>query len=582
VGGLLELSRQYNSMPEGIKELSSQGLKDSIVNIIDKHGTLMKYKDYFPQKEIKELFLNLYLISKTKKEKYFDKLFEHLSNPNTNKGVLKATKYIIDKADEPDKWNIAKKDMFDLLNDLLFLLIEFLDYRGHTLSVIYRLCKQIDSTNDIYDYFLKHYEIIKNITFKETKDFESSNFKIIINCHEDYKKMYENYLNKILDLHNKVEKRIYYKNNEDSINYIRSREEDKILIIKSYTIYNLDENYMDKINKEIYAKIDDFIVRTFTRDTSVGIYKIKVGRAKLVDKPGKSKNIKLNIKYYNQYWQSDKFIAISDYRYEEINKINEWIKVVENSPRNQVSYNALWSILEFLLIDNVYDNKIDSIIKNFMPYLGLFYFRKSLKTFFKKLVRYHKDNQEVSQKELIAHIKNHVKDKYEAKYTNFADAFFLFTYDKSYKNSWWTGIEIENCTINYLTSETLKLHDKLHSPTQTLERFDSLVKNDLKQMYRLRNMSAHSGVFDNRMLINTFDRLKYYVETLLNAISYAWLEQLNGSEAVFDVNDLKRVDWEDYKSHCKSFSKDGEIGVLQLVNYKGLIKIPPNRFSFLS
>lgn len=339
VGGLLELSRQYKSMPDGIKELSAQGLKESILNVIDKHGTLISYKDYFPQKEIKALLLNLYLISRTKKDKYFEKLFDYLSDFKTNKGILKAIKYIVDKCDEPEKFNIEKDDIYNLINDLLFLLIEYLDYRGHTLSVIYRSCKQINNQGDIYDYFEKIYNQIKELIFKEIKKFDLLEFKIIVSCEENHVSLYNKFLNKVL-CRLKDENRIMFKNYEEDTRYTRSRNESEVLITKKYSIYNIDENYTDRLNKDIYVQIKDFLTRTFKKSTNVYIYRLKNGKALLIDKPGKSKNIKLHIKYYNQYCRSEKFLNISGYRYEEINRINEWIKVIENSPRNHIAYNS--------------------------------------------------------------------------------------------------------------------------------------------------------------------------------------------------------------------------------------------------
>lgn len=212
--------------------------------------------------------------------------------------------------------------------------------------------------------------------------------------------------------------------------------------------------------------------------------------------------------------------------------------------------------------------------------MGLFYFRKSIKTFFKRLIYYYKYDIKISKNELMVHVKDTIESKYKDKYSDIADGFFYFIYDKDFKDKWWNAIEFEKCSKIYINYETLKLHNQLHKPNPCYDKFEILVKNDLKQMYRLRNMSAHSGILDNKMLINTFDRLKYYVETLLNSISYVWLEQSQNGETIFDINDLKRVDWEDYKKN-KNFGVRDINNAIQYVNYKGLVKIPPNRFSFL-
>src|SRR4051794_368477 len=74
-GGLLELTRQYATMPQGVKALSEQGLRDSIIGLIDKHGTLLAFRESIPIKEFRKPLLQMFLVSKLQSEKYIVELF---------------------------------------------------------------------------------------------------------------------------------------------------------------------------------------------------------------------------------------------------------------------------------------------------------------------------------------------------------------------------------------------------------------------------------------------------------------------------------------------------------------------------
>lgn len=570
-GGLLELSRQYSTMPNGIKELSAKGLKDSIISIIEKHGTLIKYKNKLPQKELKNLLLNLYMISGTQKEIYFERLFEVLSEPNVAKGTLKAIKYVVDKF-ETSNIKIEKEDIHTLIDDLIFLLIEFLDYRGHSISNIYRVIKSYEFTGDTYNYFKKIYDLLKSILFKKITDFEQIELSLVLSNNDDNMDSLVKYIDRILIGSTNEFQKVEF---EKGIIKKWKGRNNETLLLKKLKIHNLHDTYYDLFTKELYLKIDNYLNRVYRyRNISIAIYRNKEQKVQVLNRISKYQNINLHIKHYNNYWTSDKFLAADDIRFEEVQRINEWIAVIEKTSINHSSYNVLWSILEFLLVDNVHDNKIDTINKNFIPYLGLFYFRKSIKSFFKRLTFWYGGPQQ----ELIDYINNKCRNYLHC---DFADRFFYFIYDKEIKDKWYDDLEFHNCSKEYMNYETLKLHNQLHNPGPGYEKFELILKNDLKQMYRFRNMNIHSGILDNRIMQNTFDRLKYYVETLLNSIAYVWLETDNKLENVYEINDLKRIDWADYKTF-KNFGVKSKVDGINYVNYKGLVKIPPNRFSFLS
>lgn len=81
-----------------------------------------------------------------------------------------------------------------------------------------------------------------------------------------------------------------------------------------------------------------------------------------------------------------------------------------------------------------------------------------------------------------------------------------------------------------------------------------MIRNDIKQIYRLRNMLTHSGENDGKILDNTFYRLKYYVQTLLNAISYSWMYNKR-IHTLSELHELKRFDSLQYKEYLKTLNK---------------------------
>lgn len=573
IGGLLELTRQYATMPPGVKELSANGLKDSILSILEKHGTLLTYREMIPIKELREPLMLMFFLTKLKHEKYITKLFNVLSQKNAFVGIMRTINHVIKNGIQGCN---NHHEMNKVLDDLIFLLIEYLEFKGHTLADIHRFCKNKKKQSikeKLYDDVFHHLKIVGE---SDICSFTPIECLINIRCKVDNKETILSFTKKQLEnlvLQGRIKEEFE----------IVTEIENLDLMNLNFTIliYKLDETYLQRLLKNIYSNFEVFIERT-RFNISVNLFTLgKGGKKTEVKRIGKSQSLpKMRIKHFDNLWRNFETVDFPITVYEEMIRINEWVSIINKTTEKQVSFNALWSIMEFLLVDSVHENKIDSICKNFMPYMGLFYYRKILKTFFKKLINMHGD--ENSAEVLTKWIEDKIMPLTDV--TTVADTFCVFLFKKELRNLWWEGIDFKNSSNSFVDFQTDRIHLDLNKPSVALERFESIVKSDLRQMYRLRNMITHSGINDLKILNNTYDRLKYYVETLLNAIAYAW-KYSNSEYTVLDLNDFKRIDWQTYKDNCNhiaKLTKDNVKGVLTLVNYEGVTKIPPNRFSFLS
>ncbi|MFP7159735.1 hypothetical protein SFC34_28335 [Priestia aryabhattai] len=575
IGGLLELSRQYASMPDSVRELSSTGLKDSVIGLLEKHGTLLLYKDKLPIKELKDALSTMFLISKLKNEKYIPKLFETLSNSNTYKGILRSIRYVINNGIE----GCPRQDIFNLVDDLIYLLMEYLEYVGHTLSELYRFCVQQNPLNHLeysFEIIISHLRKLDTIKQRENHNVDCI---LTIRSPKEHERLVTTFSDRILDILHK-EGRINNKSQTKS-----ARDGELVTINKTFSIYKLDDKYIDRVCKSMYIKFAALLERTRYSNIDV-IIEVKINeKLIIVDKPRKhKKQDNMKIKHFNNFWASTSYLDLDKYVYDEMFRINEWIISINNTQEKLLSYNALWSILEFMLIDSMQENKIQAICSRFTPYMGLFYFRKVIKTFFKKVVLSYTNDQKEGEHEIVEHIQKKLNE-INVKNDNIADAFCIFLSNKKLKNKWWEGLHFNNTSNTYIDILTERIHLQLTEPNVPLDRFESILGNDLRQMYRLRNMLTHSGTIDSTILDNTFDRLKYYVETLINAVSYSWINPSVLPSNIFELNDYKRVDWQTYKENAKTLKKQilkDENLILSLVNYEGLTQTPPNRFSFLN
>lgn len=576
IGGLLELSRQYTTMPTGVRELSATDLKDSIIRLLDKHGTLLTYKDAIPIKEFKYALSLMYLIKELNNAKYVEKLFVTLSHSNTFIGIIRTIKHVLKRGIS----DCPEGELFSILDDLMFLLIEYLEYRGNTLSEIYRYINQQRIVHSGEKLFEKVIEYLRKLGSKDITSLTSLNCRIELNCRLEHKDLLISYTERLLDSMAK-QKRL------TGITAPAIEGTDNLTITFEFQLYIIDDKYIERLVMGLYDKYNVLFERTKNQNIGVSIFRQQ--RSKYVaflKHEQKQITDTLHVKYFDYFWSATTYQNLNDNLYNEIFRINDWITLVNKTSERQLSFNALWSIMEFMLIDSVHDNKIETICSNFIPYMGLFYFRKVLKTYFKKLLVLYDKDQNKSQTELVSWVDSSLTSKLsiDSKKISFADAFCIFVFHEKLKGKWWDGINFNFASTSFIDIQTERIHKFLNDPTKALERFDSIVKSDLRQMYRLRNMLTHSGVNDNILLDNTYDRLKYYVQTLLNAVAYGWINSGAELSSVFDFNDFKRVDWKAYKSQCKSIKKLANTDItntLLLVNYEGITLIPPNRFSFL-
>lgn len=570
IGGLLELTRQYSTMPSGVKELSVDGLRESIVSLLDKHGTLLSYREQIPIKELREPLTIMFLVTKLQNEKYISKLFELLSDTNTFIGILRAVKYAVTKG----IIDCEKHDLYKILDDLIYLLVEFIEFKGHTLSDIHRLCKNKRMQTTEEQLFAEIYNQLKLMGTMAISSFKPVECIVKISCEQRDLELVKVYVDKIFST------LIQEGRVKDNVSHSTSNEEDKVIMVYSLYIYKIDVSYLHRLLQVIVYRLEAFQVRTNYKISS-GVFLItkQNEQIEITSERRQQKLQPLSAKHFDNLWRNYNNLNISPYLHGEMLRINDWITMLNNVSDKQLSFNALWSIMEFLLVDSVFENKIDSICRNFIPYMGLFYYRKVLKTFFKKLINMY-GKERLDAKRTISSL---VEEKVPGT-TTVADAFCIFLFRKELRHQWWEGLDFENASKTYINIQTDRIHMSLNKPSVAQERFEGIVKNDLRQMYRLRNMLTHSGINDDKILENTYYRLKYYVETLLNAIAYVWGNS-NNEYNIYDLNDFKRIDWQLYRERCKSIQKihrDNETGILFLVNYQGIVPIPPNKFSFLS
>lgn len=161
-----------------------------------------------------------------------------------------------------------------------------------------------------------------------------------------------------------------------------------------------------------------------------------------------------------------------------------------------------------------------------------------------------------------------------------ADKFTIFLFTKKIPiDKKWNDFNVGNISEDYLIARTIPL---INDVDKEIDQFEVMLKNDIKQIYRLRNMLTHSGLNDDKMLTNTFYRLKYYVQTLLNAISYSWKFNSNIT-SLSELHNLKRFDAIQYKTFIKTLNKgNDETRWINLTDFKGaLVSYPKSSFSFI-
>ena len=347
-----------------------------------------------------------------------------------------------------------------------------------------------------------------------------------------------------------------------------------------FTIYKLDKNYVHRKLEHIFGIYHLLKNRLDLGNTRFNLF--LEGDEFSFESP--QSDSKMTIKHFDRFLIDSEYSVLPEIMKLEILKILEWTNYPNRTNDKKYAFMSLWSIMEFLLIDSVEDNKIDTINKNFVPYLSLFHFRKSIKLFFKEII--YQMNQDL--KKSAEEIEDFIDIKLTALDINILNltivdkfSIFLFTNHKNLKKpvDKWSDFTNENVNKDMLIAKTITLTQNINND---LNIFEDMLKNDIKQIYRLRNMLTHSGENDGKILDNTFYRLKYYAQTLLNAISYSWIHNKE-IQTLAELHELKRFDALQFKKYIAEHKKEkGEMHWINLYDFKdALVRIPKSSFSFI-
>ncbi|MCY9669574.1 hypothetical protein M5X11_32420 [Paenibacillus alginolyticus] len=568
--GLLELSRQFVSMPPGVRELSSEYIKGSIIQIIEHSSLLFKSSNQIPIKEMKSLFTALTLVKELKTTSYIPNLYEVLSNYNCYIGLIKTLQYVLNKGISGTSKEV---DEYVLIDELICLIIEYLEHRGNTIAEVYAICnnwfrQDHDNPNEVLKKIIGH---LKEISNPNNNKLATVRCSIAVDTTSVNLKNINSFIRKIISLYEE----------KNRVTNVRTRKSDNKITIY-FNLSKLDGLYVDKVLTDIFEKL-----RTFKERTKENIqFAIKKG-GKDFQLNAKKVVENIGIKHFDNLWKTTDYIDVNGYVFDEMFRLNEWIQILNRSHDRRTSFLVLWSIMEFMMVHSVHDNKIDSVCRNFIPYMGLFYFRKISKTFFKRLISMHSEDNKRSSKIITEHISSKlISSGIDIKHMTVADQSCILLFYKQFKGKWWDGISFSFASSEFVNRQTSITYSLVENASKSLNQLENILNNDIKQMYRLRNMLSHSGVNDSKILDNTYVRLKYYVETIVNAISYTWLHDSKNPKTLIEINDFKRVDYNLYKSNLSSVlqitnSQGKPLELLKLMRFKGTMAIPPNRFSFL-
>jgi hypothetical protein len=568
--GLLELSRQYVSMPPGVRELSSEYIKTSIIQIIEQSSTLFKSSSQIPIKEMKPLFTALTLIKELKTTTYIPNLYGVLSDFNCYTGLIKTVQYILNKGISGSG---NENDEYALMDELICSIIEYLEHRGNTIAEVYAICnnwfrQDPTNTNEVLKKTIGHLREIGNPNNKKLSTVRCS---IMIESVSANSKYINSFTKKIVSLYEE----------QNRVTSVRIRKIDKKSSVY-FTLNKIDGLYVDRVLSDIFEKIITYKMRTKENFN----FEIKKD-GKLFQSNVKKVVENVGIKHFDNLWKMTNFTDVNSYVCDEMFRLDEWVQILNQSIDRRTSFLILWSIMEFMMVHSVHDNKIDSVCKNFTPYMGLFYFRKICKTFIKRLINLHSDDYKKSSQTIVEHISSKlISSGIDISNMTVADQSCIFLFYKDFKGEWWEGVSFLCASREFIDRQTLRTFNLVENANKSITQLEYVLNNDIKQMYRLRNMLAHSGVNDSKILDNTYIRLKYYVETIINAISYTWMHDSKNPKTLIEINDHKRVDYNLYKDSLKTIGKitNGQgkpLELLKIMRFKGAMAMPPNRFSFL-
>lgn len=576
---LLDLTRQYNNMPDEIRNISEPQLMESI-NMYIENSSLSSAlrKGYIYDKYLKKLELSMRIFQQIKEPNYIDGIYKTLLKNDFIRGCIKNITRLIKNHNQT-----FDPLQFNILLELINFIVDGIIYLGYTKSDLYSLLNNIYINSyknsslslDCYNQFSE--QLLKKIN----TPFNNLNLvKIKI----------EIPLINLVDFKTYSLKEYFYKTTNEliktkRIDNISFRNTSKNTILK-FNLYELDKTYSEVILRNIYKNINSFLFRSLK---IIIKFKIFYNNRRFEHQIINFKS-DLNLKYFDILWKSANWLELPDHIYEELLKIDEWIHLSENCGDKRTSFMLLWSILEFILIGAEEGNKRKIIYENFSAYMGLFFLRKNIKVFFYKLLneKYY-SNKHISKENFALEFKNHIhlnlsqNQAIADEQYSFGNKLLLFLMLDDNANKW-DGFDTQLANNDYIYAESKLI---LNEPHKKLETFEKILKTDIDQMYRLRNMLTHGGINDEIILDNTYARLKYYVQTLINTLSYTWL---NNSDTVMKINEIHRLKKEDFLNFKKRISQLKNSG--QSKNYKGWIELvdfkdihflstPPNRFSWL-
>lgn len=566
--GLHELTRQYFSLPDEIKIISGPLLIKTVKQIISK-SNLIKFVENgtLNDKNIKKFSIILEMVKQIGSENSLNKLHKELYNPEFIKGIFRSLQKLVNNNNYP------LKNCYKVIDELLLLLVEYMFYRGHSKESLYAQINYVYNTHrqDNLKSFTKIYTNLFNIVTNEIDSLPKIEVKF-----EFYKEKTNNQIANFKFLHTFIEKRLMQLKKENRIStYNKS---DYFFHTEYYfNIYKIDQKYLEGVITDIY-KLYELLSSRF--DYLKDNMKIFLD-GKIFVPIKESSNETINIKYLDSFLSNSNFIDMPEIIYHEIIKSLEWTSSNQINNDKKTNFMTLWSILEFLFIDSAVENKIESVANNFAPYLSLFYFRKKIKEFFKDILYSLNLNLKIGAQYIEQFIDNQfsnvgLNDLQSLELSN-KFTIFLFT-DKIKLDKKWVNFS-SRLNEDYLIAKTISITTDLKT---RIETFEDSIKNDIKQIYRLRNMLTHSGINDNKILDNTFFRLRYYVQTSLNTLSYNWSH--NNTSSLSELHELKKFDCNQYKKIIEKINSEvknkGQKYWINMVNYNNYAILQTTKCSF--
>lgn len=532
--GFHELVRQYLALPNEIKDLAGQQIIDSLKSLSEGSKVAGFIQNgQIVDKELKEFSTTCLLFKELASEYTLKKMSYILYNMDFFKGIIRTLKRLMN--DE-----IPLNSYYLLFDELITLLIEFIYQRGHSKNSLFALMTNIESQNkhnsllsteNILNFLMK--EVSANFsTYKELKVNVSIDFSASIN-EKNLIFFIEEYLNGL--------------KKENRIANLISNESDNILEL-NFDFFQIDSDYTEKMLSN-FLEYCSLIEKQF--NSLSGKIKLQVDKKEFVKNEYFLQG-NMNLKFLKSFLLTEDYRKQSNLTQIEILKILEWTSLPAQIENKKFAFMSLWSVMEFLLIDSTDQNKINTVVENFKGYMSLFYYRKSLKIFYKDIIFKMEGTPAVSQdkfeKFLDQKIEPVLKKEQIKEPLTLPEKFSVFLFSKDInKQNRWKDLNDKNISEEFLMSKTIVLTTDIK---KNITRFEEMITSDIKQIYRLRNMLTHSGINDDKILENTFYRLKYYVQTLINAISYSWI---NNKEitSIVELHNLKKFDVNRYKENFK-------------------------------